>query len=396
MTQSLRQACDKLASIRRLLRNTTVLQRNLPPLDQAVAQDWLPAPPQIHASVATSSILRSSLDQHESGKVNPASQVLDYYGSREALHRQFDTLPPISPETMKRASNLDSTPRRPQSPHRSSTGSAAVSLPSPLHSQHSARTLPSPSTIHTSHTSSAVTGTFSPPHGQYAPTTHMLDLQHQISTKSLALQTLQREHDQLLAAFSRSQMRCSTLDKKSQVSDHEINTLTEEKLRLQQQVEALESQVEDLVIARDDAQRQATVNSAQWQQIMTMSSQLEVKGVDESKKYRAHREAWDRDRAGLQQRIQHLETGRSDLLNTAEASSVSQSSSNHDDVLTSANLDVLRKEIVRLRNSCAEMETALRNIREKSEQKLNEAMAAIATIRDSFQSKPTTEDISPS
>ena len=224
----------------------------------------------------------------------------------------------------------------------------------------------------------------------------MLDLQHQISTKSLALQTLQREHDQLLAAFSRSQIRCSTLDKKSQVSDHEINTLTEEKLRLQQQVEALESQVEDLVIARDDAQRQATVNSAQWQQIMTMSSQLEVKGVDESKKYRAHREAWDRDRAGLQQRIQHLETGRSDLLNTAEASSVSQSSSNHDDVLTSANLDVLRKEIVRLRNSCAEMETALRNIREKSEQKLNEAMAVIATIRDSFQSKPTTEDISPS
>ena len=224
----------------------------------------------------------------------------------------------------------------------------------------------------------------------------MLDLQHQISTKSLALQTLQREHDQLLAAFSRSQIRCSTLDKKSQVSDHEINTLSEEKLRLQQQVEALESQVEDLVVSRDDAQRQATVNSAQWQQIMTMSSQLEVKGVDESKKYRSHREAWDRDRAGLQQRIQHLEAGRSDLMNIAEASSISQSSSNQEDVLTSANLDVLRKEILRLRRSCTEMETALRSIREKSEQKLNEAMAAIATIRESIQSRPATDDASPS
>ncbi len=62
---------------------------------------------------------------------------------------------------------------------------------------------------------------------------HLNDLQHQCSISTLALQTLQREHDRLQAAFSRSQIRCSMLDEKLQVSEHEINFLNEEKARLQ-------------------------------------------------------------------------------------------------------------------------------------------------------------------
>ena len=178
-------------------------------------------------------------------------------------------------------------------------------------------------------------------------------------------------------------MRCSTLDKKSQVSDHEINTLAEEKIRLLQQVESLEAQVEELIVARDEAQRQAAGNSAQWQQIMQMSSQLQIKGMDESKRHKSEREAWERDRAGLQQRVQELETGQPSTVSSGASSS--PTSLGPDAILSSANLEILREEIVRLRRSCVEMEAALRDIREGGDQKLYEALQAISSIREQIK-----------
>jgi predicted nuclease with TOPRIM domain len=131
----------------------------------------------------------------------------------------------------------------------------------------------------------------SPPSAsQSAQAAHLQDLQHQISTKTLALQTLQREHDNLLAAFSRQQTRCATLDKKSQVSDNEINSLTEEKIRLQAQVEALEAQVEDLVKSRDEAHKQSVANGAQYMQIMSHSSRLQAQGAADLKRWKTEKE----------------------------------------------------------------------------------------------------------
>jgi chromosome segregation ATPase len=209
---------------------------------------------------------------------------------------------------------------------------------------------------------------------------HLQDLQHQISTKTLALQTLQREHDQLLGAFSRSQIRCSTLDKKSQVSDHEINSLTEEKIRLQAQVEALETQVEDLIKAKDELHSKTAADAAQWRQIVAMSSQLQVQGAEETKRYKSEREAWERDRDGLQRRIAELESGRFTLVDTSRSVDSTFSNSSGD-ILTSTSLETLRAEIVRLRSKCADMEVALLDLRRVTEQ-MDQVMGEFANIRE--------------
>jgi len=242
------------------------------------------------------------------------------------------------------------------------------------------RTLPSPSSINYPAAASGLPATYSLSMNQSVHNAHLQDLQHQISTKTLALQTLQREHDQLLGAFSRSQIRCSTLDKKSRVSDHEINSLTEEKIRLQTQVETLETQVEELLNAKDEVQKQTTADAAQWRQIVAMSSQLQAQGAEEAKRYKADRESWERDRDGLQRRITELESGSLTLVDTNRSadSAVSVSS---EDILTSTSLDTLRAEIVRLRSKCADMEVALQDLRRVTEQ-MDRVMGEFANIRE--------------
>ena len=248
-----------------------------------------------------------------------------------------------------------------------------------MHPGPSSRTLPSPSSLQYP----LPGGSFSPGVSQAAHLTHLQDLQHQISTKTLALQTLQREHDQLLAAFSRSQIRCSTLDKKSQVSDHEINTLSEDKIRLQNQVEALEAQVEDLVKAKDEANRQSTADNAQWRQIMAMSSRLQAQGADEARRFQSDRETWERNRDSMQRRIQELEVGNLSLVDSHRSE---ESASSNEDVLLSSSLDVLRQEILRLRRRCAEMEQALQDLRLETEQ-MDHVMTEFASIRERITAK---------
>lgn len=266
------------------------------------------------------------------------------------------------------------------SPTHSGSGSTYGSGQSPMQTQGPYRTLPSPSSINYPAAASGLPAAYSPSINQSVHNAHLQDLQHQISTKTLALQTLQREHDQLLGAFSRSQIRCSTLDKKSQVSDHEINSLTEEKIRLQAQVETLETQVEELLNAKDEVQKQTTADAAQWRQIVAMSSQLQAQGAEEAKRYKADRESWERDRDGLQRRITELESGSLTLVDTNRSADSAVSISS-DDILTSTSLDSLRAEIVRLRSKCADMEVALQDLRRVTEQ-MDRVMGEFANIRE--------------
>ncbi|KAI9681440.1 MAG: hypothetical protein M1817_002724 [Caeruleum heppii] len=143
---------------------------------------------------------------------------------------------------------------------------------------------------------------------------HFQDLQHQVSTKTLALQTLQQEHDSLLSAFSRAQSRCATLDKKSSVSDSEINNLTDERLKLQHQVLTLEAQVEELVQSRDEARKQSVANGGQYMQIMSMASRLEAQGTADKKLWKAEKEEWEKEKAGLAKRIAQLEKDKEEAV----------------------------------------------------------------------------------
>ncbi|KAF2095632.1 hypothetical protein NA57DRAFT_79349 [Rhizodiscina lignyota] len=131
---------------------------------------------------------------------------------------------------------------------------------------------------------------------------HLQDLQHQVSVKTLALQTLQREYDALLAKLERQRTKCITLEKKFEVSDVEINSLTEERERLQAQVAALESQADELTRGRDDARREMAESGRQYVRIVEMASRLQAQGADERKR-------WEDERRELMDRVRTLELG---------------------------------------------------------------------------------------
>ena len=182
------------------------------------------------------------------------------------------------------------------------------------------------------------------------------------------------------------QIRCQTLDKKSQVSDHEINTLTEEKIRLQAQVEAFEVQIEELVKARDEAQKQTTANGAQYMRIMAMSSRLQLQGAEEAKRYRQDREAWERDREDLQLRIKDLEAKQYSSNIPENANVDAKSTSDPEDILTSTSLDMLKNEVVRLRQSLLNMERMFHDLRRESEN-IDHVITECAGIRERLSAK---------
>jgi chromosome segregation ATPase len=183
---------------------------------------------------------------------------------------------------------------------------------------------------------------------------------------------LQREYDGLLQKLERQKMKCTTLEKKFEVSDVEINSLTEEKERLHMQVATLEAQVEDLQQSRDEARRQLVANGAQYMRIMEMANRLQGQGAEDKRR-------WDAERTELEQRIRLLEeamvTGTAQASSEADdrpraslaASSVMQS---HDTATHSASqsetINLLRAEVTRLRSRTQNLETALQTMRTES------------------------------
>lgn len=267
------------------------------------------------------------------------------------------------------------------SPHHTGSSSGSVFMPpqSPMQAPQSSRStmLPSPSSINFPNVSNLPP--ISPPSTGLqtsAQAAHLQDLQHQVSIKTLAFQTLQREYDSLLQKLERQRTKCATLEKKFEVSDVEINSLTDEKEKLQCQVAALESQVEDLQQSRDEARRQLVANGAQYMRIMEMANRLQAQGADDKKR-------WEAERSELEQRIKVLEeamvTGQAGIERPGAAASTSDASSHppiamaHNPHLspstsssTTETINVLRTEIGRLRTRTQTLEAALQAMKEES------------------------------
>lgn len=280
--------------------------------------------------------------------------------------------------------------------------SSMTSLPmlpqSPMQAPQSNRPLPSPSSLNFS--SSQFLPPLSPslttsksPH-----TAHLQELQHQLSTKSLAHQILQGEHDKLLAAYSRSQTRCATLDRKSQVSDTEINNLVEDRVRLQAQVDALEVQVDELQRSRDEAHKQSVANGAQYMQIMGMSSRLQAQGAADLKKWKSDKDDWETEKEALLSKIEGLENSGATtpkILPTSDSESAPgeqhpparlvtdtvKAGIKSGDELVSESVETLHKEISRLRKNCLEVEMSLQAHRDDSMQ-IDEILGKLGTIGD--------------
>jgi hypothetical protein len=200
----------------------------------------------------------------------------------------------------------------------------------------------------------------------------MQDLQHQISVKTLALQTLQYEYDSLLQKLERQRSKCATLEKKLEISDVETNSLADEKERLHMQVATFEAQVEDLQNSRDEARRQLVANGAQYMQIVDMANKLQGQGAEDKKK-------WEAERAELEQRTRLLEEAM--VTGTAQAPSSFESPlcaspgalsvvHAHETTMSSASqseiINLLRAEVTRLRSRTQTLETTLQTMRRES------------------------------
>ncbi|KAH7563435.1 hypothetical protein BM1_00482 [Bipolaris maydis] len=237
--------------------------------------------------------------------------------------------------------------------------------------------LPSPSSLNFS--SSQSLSSMTPPitytHAS-AQNTLLQDLQHQVTIKTLEFRTLQREYDNLLQKLERQKTKCATLEKKFEVSDCEINSLTDEKEKLQSQVVAFEGQVEELQQSRDEARRQLIANGAQYMRIMEMANRLQSQGADDKKK-------WDIERMELEQRIRVLEeamvtgdqhhvtlTPGSEHHATSNYSPVPGESTPQNHAPSSSSqtetVNVLRAEINRLRSRTQTLESAVRTMQRES------------------------------
>ena len=248
-------------------------------------------------------------------------------------------------------------------------------LQSPMQAPQPVRSafLPSPSTLTFPHPQTLPSISPPTPSGHtFAQSAHLQDLQHQISVKTLAFQTLQREYDSLLLKLERQQTKCATLEKKFQVSDVEINSLTDEKEKLQAQVAVMEGQVEELQNNRDEARRQLVANGAQYMRIMEMANRLQAKGAEDKKK-------WEAERSELEGRIKLLEEAMMTGLehttpNTQHQTSDSPGPIAMDSIPSSIatstsqteTVNVLRAEVGRLRSRTQTLETAVQTMRRES------------------------------
>lgn len=215
---------------------------------------------------------------------------------------------------------------------------------------------------------------------------HLQELQQQIDTRTLAFETLQREHQNLLSAFSRSQSRIATLDQKFIASEAEINDLNDGRVRLQAQIETLEAQVQEVQQIREEAHTQSITEGAQYMQIMAMSSRLQAQGASDTQKWKAEREQWDLEKKAFTMQIEQLEDERQALLRSLRASEPSGSPLTHvqstgtlEGTDTQASRGMLRENIRELRIKCNSLEAALQAIRHESSS-FGQAFARLGSI----------------
>jgi hypothetical protein len=120
--------------------------------------------------------------------------------------------------------------------------------------------------------------------GSTAASQHIADLQHQITLKSLSLQTLQSEHTSLLQKFQKDRLKSQTFEKKTVAADQEVNELTMRNEELTEQVKLLGTQLEECEKKREAERSDAVREKEQWGRMLEMSGRLQAKSADDRQK----------------------------------------------------------------------------------------------------------------
>jgi hypothetical protein len=324
----------------------------------------------------------------------PMRPQSEYHPSLHSSDSQASRVPSIM--------NPPPAPTRqlPSPPSRSFPSPTSLNFPSPSVSSYgnppSGVNLPPPSSLHQSTINNylppiATTHSHSP---DSALRDHTAALQHEVSVQKIALSSLQGEHDKLLSAFSRSQTRAQALERKHAVSDGEIISLSEEKVRLQNQVLELERDVDELSKSRDEFRQAVVQEGSQYVEIVKKASRLEEIAGEE-------RKTWNKLKGEMEERIEALSSAKSskdgavvtiseitpvrrildDMDTDTPASSVDSTADMKLEAMNEVfravptsfpastqqeSADDLKEEIRRLRARCAEVENALRTMRDDS------------------------------
>ncbi|KXT16826.1 hypothetical protein AC579_6793 [Pseudocercospora musae] len=219
-------------------------------------------------------------------------------GNSNEQHWQF---PPMGfPGRDERRLSIDFTNRhsRPgysSPPSDSISGSAHPRHMSPTFTQRNLRALPSPSSlayppsaapslppptapsVGSPATSYQATASIHTTSTNSVTSAHIADLQHQVTLKSLALQTLQSEYASLLQKLQRERVKSQTIEKKTSVADQEVNELTSKNEELAEQIKSLSHQLEECEKKRDAERAEAQREKDQWGRMLEMSGRLHAK-----------------------------------------------------------------------------------------------------------------------
>lgn len=110
---------------------------------------------------------------------------------------------------------------------------------------------------------------------------YIADLQHQVTLKSLALQSLQAEHTNVLQKMHREGVKFQTIEKKSRVADQEINDLLSRNDELLEQTKELTSQVTELERRREEESQAVAREKEQYGRMLDMSGRLQRKAEED-------------------------------------------------------------------------------------------------------------------
>ena len=298
------------------------------------------------------------------------------YGSRDQTHRPIYSPPPPAENAAGSGYPRQGSPNMPNRGIRSLPSpssmayqnSAAASLPPPtVHSENSpTMSYPPSGSIHTTTTNSATSA-------------HIADLQHQVTLKSLALQTLQTEYASLLQKLQRERVKSQTIEKKTSVADQEVNELTTRNEELTEQLRMLETQLEESEKKREMERAETAREKDQWGRMLEMSSRLQARNAKD-------RQQLVDEKTRLAQQVEQIRGGDGSDIHRGNSTGVfgtdrtsygfGQESSSYDDstgmaiadasddtvrlknevLLLNARIDVLRSCLEEVRRSNKELE----------------------------------------
>lgn len=211
-----------------------------------------------------------------------------------------------------------------------------------------------------------------------ATSAHIADLQHQVTLKSLALQTLQSEYASLLQKLQREKVKSQTIEKKTTTATQEVNELSGKNEDLAEQVKHLTSQLETSENKRESERLETQREKDQWSRMLEMSGRLHAKVDAERQRLLGEKETlllrishYERELAQRQSQVVTNEASRTlEAATDAQLADSTTASEHHalnrESDVNASETQMLRRENATLNGRIESFRAALRQIQEQS------------------------------